>query len=254
MPFARIRQRLGRGVSALPWQRFTGELVTIVLGVFLALLGQEWLNARFERKQMRFAEQDLRNEIVISAQNAYERLALSSCLREELANLAGALNESGSAWTPVKRNFIGNPSRLRAIKPVYVAPTRPWNSDAWDTAIASNSLTYMPVDRVVAYLRVYEAIVKLRELQDTEFQSGARLSLLSLRQPLPVATRASLLADLGQVDATAAFMANVSEALLYQTSLLGYRLTDEEKAGFGQRIELARSVRGSCVSPPPLDL
>jgi hypothetical protein len=249
-----MRSLVASKVPAIPWKRFAGELVTIVLGVFLALLGQEWLNDRFERRQTRFAEDELRHEIMTSAQNAYQRLALADCLHAEVAGLVERLNAQGAGWRPVKRNFAANQLSLRALDPVYGAPVKPWNSAAWDTAIASNSLTFMPVERVIAYVHVYEAIEKIRELQQAEFDSAARLSLLSAPRPMTPELRSAMLMNLGEVDANLAMITNVSEALLYETAQLGYRLTDEERAGFEQRVAGAREVRGACVKAPPLEL
>ena len=244
--------RLGK-LPSIPWRRFAGELVTIILGVFLALVGQEWLNDRFERKQLHFTEQDLRHEVIKSAQSAYMRLAIRDCLRDELTNLTAALNRDGDRWEPVKRNFA-NPPIDRALQPVFEAPVRPWNSAAWDTAIASNSLTFMPIERVINYVHVYEAIEKIRELQNAEFDSGSRLSLLSVPRRIDPRIRADLLAEVGRVDANAALIANISDALLFEASSLGSVLTAEERAGFVQRVASATKVRGKCVNPPPLGL
>ena len=249
-----IRSLIASKVPAIPWKRFAGELVTIVLGVFLALVGQEWLNDRFERKQTRFAEDELRHEIMISAQNAYQRLALADCLHDELAQVTARLNEHRQSWVPVKRNFASDQSSPRTLQQVYGAPVRPWNRAAWDTAIASNSLTYMPVDRAIAYVHVYEAIDKIRELQADEFDAGSRLSLLSVPQPMTDVIRSEMLMNVGTVDANLSMISNVSAALIYEMSKLGYELTGEERAGFAQRIALAREVRGACVKPPPIEL
>jgi len=249
-----IRSVLASKVPAIPWKRFAGELITIVLGVFLALVGQEWLNDRFEKEQTRFAEDELRHEIIISAQNAYQRLALDDCLHLELAAIAERLSRQDENWQPVKRNFAAGEASRRALDAVYAAPVRPWNSAAWDTAIASNSLTYMPVERVIAYVHVYEAIEKIRELQDSEFDAGARLSLLSVPQPMTPETRSALLMNLGAADANLSLITNVSSALLYETSKLGFELTAEERAGFRQRVDGAKKVRGACVKALPLEL
>jgi hypothetical protein len=253
MRFGQIHSIRFARLPSIPWGRFAGELATIILGVFLALVGQEWVNGRLESRQIQFTELDLRHEIMTSAQSAYQRLALHDCLQNDIATLATALNRDGDQWQPVER-ASPIPAAGRALTPVYGAPVRPWNSAAWQTAIASNSLTSMPIERVIAYVHVYEAIEKLHELQNIEFNHAARLSHLSIPRQINRQIRADMLADLGQIDASAALMANVSEALLHEISKLHYALTKEERTGFAARIDGAMQVRGRCVTRPPLPL
>jgi len=224
-----------------------------VLGVLLALLAQQWLDNQAQRRQLRFTEEHLRGEVLVSAQNAFERMALYNCLKTDLTDLSERLNRPGDRWEAVPLRRHG-PSVPRAVPAVYIAPLRPWGSAAWDTAVASNSLLYMPMDRVAAYARVYEAIVKLREIQNHEFHSASRLSLLSSSRGMTPEMRASLLSDLGVIDANMNFMEIISQEFPHMLRDLSFLLSAEERAGFAARIQTSVEKRGACVQKPPLTL
>jgi hypothetical protein len=138
VPTMRLEEIL-RGRSLLGW---LSELALVSAGVFLALLADQWRESR-EHRQLaadalrNFAKEMRVNRKAVADVRAYhERLA-----RDIDAFLAGD--------GPKTMQGFQEATRFRGVQPVVFEHT------AWDLALATQALSYLPQDLAYAISRVY---------------------------------------------------------------------------------------------------
>src|SRR5690349_7858672 len=128
-----------RGRSLLGW---LSELALVSAGVFLALLADQWRESR-EHRQLaadalrNFAEEMRVNRKAVADVRAYH---------EQLAHDIDAfLGGDG----PKTMEHFQSATRFRGVQPVVFEHT------AWDLALATQALSYLPQDVAYAISRVY---------------------------------------------------------------------------------------------------
>ena len=138
------------------WREFLKEVGIIVLGVLIALAGEQSIEALHWSHQTRDTELTLRSEIQDSVDAVAERQVLDACLRSQLVALRAAVmaGRDGAAFAPPK----GAVTSKRVIGDLYVAPWRAWTRGSWEAAVASNALNHVDPQRLIAYARAYKSI------------------------------------------------------------------------------------------------
>jgi hypothetical protein len=139
------------------------EVILIGLGVFLALLANNWHEAREHRA---LADSTLRNfaeEIRTNQRNVVQGRAYHETLSTELQNF---LTVPG---THAQEQFAQN---------VHYAGVRPVNFEhtAWDLALATQALSYLPPDLALAISKVYTQQNSFQMLENS-FSAAAYATL-----------------------------------------------------------------------------
>lgn len=237
-------------VAALPWRRVLGEVGIIVVGVLIALSAEEFVESLHWRRQVALTEEALTGELVISAAQALERVAVEQCLRNRITRLTGKLATAEGRWTadPMPVRAPGQ-TIVRSVPAAYRAPTRLWISDSWETAMASGVLSHMRRDRVAAFSAMYAMIAELRRLQEQEATLAPTLSFLSFDTPLHPQSRAAALGTLAQLDFINAQISVIAQQMLPGLRALELRY-DRNAASAELRDEIAghqQRLGGSCV-------
>src|ERR1700722_15439126 len=133
------------------------EIGVIVVGIVIALAGEQAVEAWHWSHQTRETEDALRAGLQASIDNVGERLAVDGCLRRQLA----ALQTAALARAPLARPAAADPKRV--VPDLYVSPWRAWTWGSWEAAMASGALSHMMPTRLNAYANAYKAVEDIDE-------------------------------------------------------------------------------------------
>jgi hypothetical protein len=232
--------RLHRG-----WREFLTEVGIVVLGVLIALAADQWVQSYRNQQDERYTEAALKAELYEAARFAAERLILEKCLSDRLAQVSAKLDGVRGQWSADR--LVPSAAGLnRALPVVYRTPKRPWVTDAWQVAVSSATLQYLPKDRVRSYSKLYNFIANLRQTNEQEYASAARLGPLAVDRILNSQQVYDAQVTLSELDAmNTRIVINADQFLNGLKAMrLGYPANDREAALF---IAAERQVRGNCV-------
>ncbi len=143
-PAAETPDRLAR----IPWGRLTLETVVIIFSVLLALLLDDWRTSRDERRLVKSVSFSLLVELERNQRLLEALLPYHEAIQQRLAaHLEEPVDPAAGAADLPSLEALGFDPELGA------APT--FQRGAWETAVASESLTHMSVDRVFVLSSAY---------------------------------------------------------------------------------------------------
>ena len=156
-----------------PWhgfREFLKEYLIIVVGVLTALASEqtvEWLHWRQVVAETREA---LNHELSFDLGVVETRIDQAPCMARRLSELTTVfeLHANGEPL-PLKRPF-GQPD------------TPHLRTSVWETAIADQSTSHMPLDIKLRYAGVYETVYWLRERSTEEREAWTRLNAIDDRK------------------------------------------------------------------------
>jgi hypothetical protein len=146
------------------WRDFAGEVGIIVIGVLIALAGEqavEWVHWRFVVADTR---QALDRELADDLGVLQSRITQGPCISRRLSELT----------TVFRRHSNGLPL---ALKGPLGQPQFPHiESSVWETVVADGATSHMQLDVRLRYSRLYAAIFWFREKTDEESEAWSHLS------------------------------------------------------------------------------
>ena len=147
---------------------FLSEVAVVLLGIVIALAGEQTLLSLESRHKIRLVAAEMRQEISgDDGPQVLERIALSKCVDSALDAIRG------SAETNADRSAI-----LDSIAR-FSTPRHTWDSAAFQAALSAGILAQMPTDRVDAMSRFYSLMPALESANEREFRDGASLAAIS---------------------------------------------------------------------------
>jgi hypothetical protein len=149
-------------------REFFGEVGVVLLGIVIALAGEQALSSLESRHKMRVVTEEMRQEISgDDGPQSLERIALSRCV--------------SNALDSIRRSVEQNAERSTILEAIdrFATPRHTWDSTAFQAAISAGVLAQMPVDRVDAMSRFYSLMPVLESANEREFRDGAVLAALS---------------------------------------------------------------------------
>ena len=149
------------------WREILWEILIVTIGVFIALVVQQWSQDRGWKGDLRVARQQMVSEMRDdNLPQAFTRVAMASCLDDQLSAIARG------ADTNVSRNQI---NRLMVeIEP----PVRTSNSDAYDAAVSSGALTHGGPQELMRWSTIYRVLPIMRNAGVQEDQLIGDLAVL----------------------------------------------------------------------------
>jgi hypothetical protein len=149
-------------------REFLGEVAVVVLGIVIALTGEQTLQHLEWRHKIRLANADMRQEISgDDGPQALERIALAPCIDRGLGSIRHAVEQDA-----------GRPGVIEAIDRFWT-PRHTWDSIAFQSALSSGVLAQAPVQRVAVLSRFYSLMPVLERANEREFRDGAALGAIS---------------------------------------------------------------------------
>jgi hypothetical protein len=121
------------------WREFLKEIGTIVIGVLIALAGEQTVEALTWRSKVAEAEKALRHELSIDLSYAAEQQALGVCANRYIDILQQAI-AANRPETIAALYRLGPP-----------AHPHPWRIDTWTAALNAQVPDHMSSERVQAY-------------------------------------------------------------------------------------------------------
>ena len=220
---------------------FAKEVGIIVLGVLIALAGEQGVEALNWRHQVAEAKATLKDELAVDAADFYERTAVDRCLTGHLDAIEAALARSGAAWRPLPETG--------PHEDIYRAPWRPYPAQAWQNVLANGAAAHMPRQDMLTYEAIYNNVAELHQMNTQEVQARAQIGALGHDQPLTDVSRDRYQKTLGDLR----FYANASAQLaeeslrwLKDAGLLPPRATLQEM------LDADRKVYGNCTVTPKI--
>ena len=121
------------------WREFVNEVGVIVIGVVIALSGEQILEAIHWKHKVAGVEQDLRKELADSLSYALEQQQMHGCVSDYLELLQTAILR-GDSDTIKKLYDLGIP-----------LDAHPWRSSSWTAALNGQVADHLSHDKVAAY-------------------------------------------------------------------------------------------------------
>ena len=156
------------------WRAFVGGVGIIVVGVLIALAAEqavEWIHWRYKASQ---ADVQLRADAAEVLDQMSERLAIQSCQDRRLLQIKARLLTSGPAWTAIEPFYTRGPP----AGSIYAHPMRDWPRAAWQNAVTSTAVNYLPDNRLANFAVIFNAAQREADNQSTEHEASSQLNLL----------------------------------------------------------------------------
>lgn len=221
------------------WRELLSEVGVVVIGIAIALSGEQVIETARWAHRVREAEESMRQELAENNRDAYYRLASENCARRDLGRIEAVLVASRDRGAPVP------------VIPRYARPLRPWLGDAWENARALQVASHISQRRLTAWSSAYFFPSILRAAQPQERQAVSELNTLTVNAGrLAPAERDRLFVALMKAREFDHETALGAWYVLHQSAGLGVRL------GLGDRrreMAKARADFGDCVAEPDLE-
>lgn len=152
--------------KAKPWRggrEFLKEIGTIVIGVLIALAGEQAVEALHGRHQANAGEAVLRDAFVREVNNAALREAQDACVTQRLAALSSIVQRGTESGRLPPVGVIGHPSFT------------PWTVGAWEALVADHTVSHLPRGKAIAYTAIVQQTAYLSGLSDREEDQWAML-------------------------------------------------------------------------------
>jgi hypothetical protein len=153
-----------------PWQglrEFAREILTIVIGVLLALGAEQVVEALRHRDVVARGEEALKDNfarfVSFNASVGQEQ----ACMAQRTAELRAVLDKAAITH------------RLPRIGAIPQPEPRPWQIDTWEAMVSSQAATYVPQDRGVLYSRIAVSAVDIYTVALQEWTDWGVLKSLS---------------------------------------------------------------------------
>jgi hypothetical protein len=165
------------------WRAFAGEVGIIVLGVLIALLAEQAVEAVHWRLEVADASKSLDGYLRHIETNVVQRVQIDNCIDRKLDRLD---------------NLISASDRPKIVR-VELAPSRIWTTSGWQSVIASGAAAHMSLEQRGRYALVFDSTSRLAELNIEESGLVGELQLLNQPRTLSQDMRDQLIEDIARL-------------------------------------------------------
>jgi hypothetical protein len=211
------------------WREFIGEVGIIVLGILIALGGEQLVEKLHWRDQVAATRESLNGELAEARFNAAELIIQHDCIKRRL----DALDE-----------LTGERSGLPPVQ-ISLFELRPWTTSTWDSAAASGATAHMEIGERNRYATFFGVIKTLAALHQEAFELSADVSTMTRHQRLTDVSRDRLQADLARLRALNWILFLASQQLVDRTEPLNLQLGQEDLSTLARD----REVFARCAMP-----
>lgn len=217
------------------WREFFGEVGIIVIGVLIALGGEQAVEALHWRERVSAAEESMRKELAEDdGAQAMARLQFAPCLDRSLAANQQRLLAERDKGVPFTAATLVPP------------PFRTWDNDAWRAAVSSQATSHMRTDVMYNWSSPYALIADMDQAAVREFNDWAPLLQIGGARSHPSEPeRERLIAALAAARQDNALLAQLSQKLIDYSTIAGVRPSPEHVR---QERGRARDAMAGCGS------
>ncbi len=245
-------QRMTKHISTQNWFAVALDFIVVVMGVGVALVGQQWLAQRQDRAELVRAEAALQTDLFGNYYIARERVGLSTCRREAMQVIAARLLEPGEDWTPMPRGQTDTVYR-NALPILLRSPVRNRGSSIWEAELARGTFNQMDDERRYTLDVIFRQTRAAEALQDDIFTLQSRLKALAAATRIGPEDRLRYYDLLAELDDKSALLELLSGQIAGNIEAVGVNLSDEESrnavAGLAQTNAGIIAVYGDCFDP-----
>jgi len=148
------------------WREFLSEMSVIVLGILIALSGEQLIETLHWRYEVRETDARLARELGANAAVAMLRLRLAPCDEKRLDEIASIIDAAETSGKLPPIGALGRPI-------LYL-----YGHGTWDSAVASQTVTHFPVQRLQNFAVAYQLISRLGDLNQRELEAWNDLWVL----------------------------------------------------------------------------
>lgn len=204
------------------WQEFFKEVGTIVIGVAIALAGEEAVNDLNWRHEVAVVQDSLNDELSDALFAAEERVKIADCQRRTLNRLDELADESRGTLV------IRNPPVRRV---------RLWGSAAWDAAVASGAVAHMDHEDRNAYALLFSFVRLFHDLNLRQEELWAKVDAYRRPRALTDDSRDRFVETVSQLQALTGTMNFAAQQFVEAAKPLDIRLTPEDAATLRQPLQ-----------------
>jgi hypothetical protein len=197
------------------WREFLKEVGIIVLGVSVALAGEEIVNNYNWKEEVAVVEDSVDDELADALFSAMERVKITDCQRRTLDRLDQLADESRG--TLVIRN-----APLRRV--------RLWGSAAWDAAVASGTIAHMDHDKRNTYAALFSFLHLFRDLNMRQEELWAKIDAYRRPRVLTDESRNRFVEGISQLRALTGTMNLAAQQFIERARPLQLELSPEDAA------------------------
>jgi hypothetical protein len=247
-----ILRRLTKHVKDQNWFAVALDFVIVVIGVGVALLGQQWLSDRTQRADMRVAEAALQVDMFTTYFSALERVAVADCRKEAYAAIAAQLLETGETWIPM--TLVDETSSEGNVLPRLLrSPLRDWGSRDWEAGLARGTFNQMDDARRDAIDNLFAQARFASVTQNEIFTLQSRMKKLAVTTTISPDDRSRYYDLLGELDDKSAVLELFSSLIITLIGEVGFDLPDEFVEDALERLPRQNAFRetyfGACYVP-----
>ena len=161
------------------WRALVGEIGIIVVGVLIALGAEQVVENLHWRHQLQLERRALNDEVLTNLEAVQDRMVLEPCVRRRLQELAVFLKQ-GPEKAPRLIGWVVGPVPVGAPK------------GAWNIALASETLSHMPLQEQLDYSNAYSNFENWDAMRRDERIAWVHLNVLTKGSALSQADWAGL--------------------------------------------------------------
>ena len=148
------------------WRDFLKEVGTIVLGICIALTGEQILEWNHWRNQVKEARAVIASEMTYNLVGAIARMRSAGCVDQRLDTLSRVLDDAARTGGLPPVGAIGGP------------PRHQWQSGAWDSVVASQAASHFPPEQLAALSSLYKSIQRAEVYGTREMEAWGDLNIM----------------------------------------------------------------------------
>jgi hypothetical protein len=171
------------------WREFAGEVGIIVLGILIALGGEQLVEAAHWREQVRLERGALQSEVVGNLDAVKLRMLIEPCVRVRLGEISRILDNADRGIQPKLATRVGFPLPSGASK------------GAWNIALTGDALSHMPIQEQLDFSGAFANFDNWDAIRLEEFNTWTRLDVLDQKSRLSETDLAGLRQALAQATA-----------------------------------------------------
>lgn len=247
-----ILRRITQHIKNENWFAVTLDFIIVVIGVAVAMMGQEWLSERSQRANAIQAEKAIQIDLLNNYYYAKERIAIAECRKQIYQSISEKLLEQGDEWIGMPRYddiAVGS----YALPNLLRSPSRPWGSRNWVAELARGTFNSMDVNRRDQMDGIFNQSQRSSELQTDIRKLEGRMKTLALSTRISQSDRLRYLDMLGELDNKSALVELIASQVVTGIESIGLELTDEEAKQYIDFVtdlnERKKTIYGDCHVP-----
>lgn len=219
------------------WREILWEILIVTVGVFIALVVQQWSEKRGWKNDLRDAREQMLSEMRDdNLPQAFARVAMGPCLDAQLNAIANGADSNVSR------------AEMNRLVGEYEPPVRTWDSDAYDAAVSSGALSHEGPQELLRWAAIYRVLPILRTAGTREGELIGDLAVLQNdRLPLTVGERSGLVRTAHHLQRENGNMSTIGQLVIGLSNSAGVEMRRSQKTAI---LTDLRAAYGPCVRNP----